>query len=736
MPLQTQTTRPVPSLGELVEHLMRFDGPPDRFLLSLLEIICKTAPATNAAILRPTRDERVDVIAAHPKPEPNQAPVWLAKAVQLAARHIAAPQAVIEPYASPDQLYGQSSGEYLVVAPIRHPDTKTSGRLLAAFRIRAGSDPAAVALRDRLELLTTMMVVYEMRQVMQARSRNLDRLQGAMEVVAAIGEQPRFQAAAMGLCNQVAARWNAERVSLGFHRGRYIKLRAMSHTEKFTRKMKLAQDIESAMEECFDQDAEVVHPAPQDATFVSRAHDDLAVTHGPTTVISLPLRQEGDAVAVLSLERRVEQPWESAEVETLRLMCDLAAPWLTYLHDKDRWFGARWADGVKDGARKLVGPTHTWAKLSAIAVALVLAFLIFAHGEYQVDAPFSFQASTKQLVPAPFDSYLQKLAIVGEDEEGNPIYVTEDTPVRAGQLLAVLDTTRLRREQDTLMSDLTRFQKQAQVAMRDGKTVEKQIAEAEAEKVRARLRLIEYQLQQAEIRAPADGVVIRGDHRQQIGAPVSTGDVLFEIAPLRARPLTLTVANADARRLDPGMGGRITLAHDIALPFAVDRVDAPGEETTTVAVRLLDSEDLQVHEALLRADATGTARLTFDAAAPIENVSYHVGRLNTLEAELEVDEADIGDVAVGDRGSLAAASHPGHYLDFEVVRISPVAEVVEQRNVFRVTVKLLDSNDLSTTRRWAKPGVEGLAKIDKGQRPYIAIWTKDLIEWVRMKLWI
>ena len=74
MPIETQTTQQAPSLGELVEHLMQFDGPPDRFLVALLEIICATAPADNAAILRPVGEERVDVIAAFPKPEANSAP--------------------------------------------------------------------------------------------------------------------------------------------------------------------------------------------------------------------------------------------------------------------------------------------------------------------------------------------------------------------------------------------------------------------------------------------------------------------------------------------------------------------------------------------------------------------------------------------------------------------------------------------------------------------------------------
>ena len=69
----------------------------------------------------------------------------------------------------------------------------------------------------------------------------------------------------MAFCNEIAAQWQCERVSLGFLKGRYVQLKAMSHTEDFSRKMKVVQDIESAMEECLDQDTEILVPAPKES---------------------------------------------------------------------------------------------------------------------------------------------------------------------------------------------------------------------------------------------------------------------------------------------------------------------------------------------------------------------------------------------------------------------------------------------------------------------------------------
>src|SRR5262249_3412523 len=146
------------------------------------------------------------------------------------------------------------------------------------------------------------LALYEMRLTLQRRGIDLQRLKGAYEVLAAVNEHDKLAASAMAFCNQVASRWNAGRVSLGFLKGRYVKARAMSHTEKFSRKSKLVQDIEAAMEESLDQDVEVVQPAAPEATFVARATAELSQRHGPATICTLPFRHRGKPVAAVTLE--------------------------------------------------------------------------------------------------------------------------------------------------------------------------------------------------------------------------------------------------------------------------------------------------------------------------------------------------------------------------------------------------------------------------------------------------
>src|SRR5437763_1639091 len=84
----------------------------------------------------------------------------------------------------------------------------------------------------------------QMQQDLTRRIADLERLRMAIETLSCVNEPTRFTAAAMALCNQLSARWKATRASVGILKGRYVKLAAMSHTEKFTRQMQLVQDIE------------------------------------------------------------------------------------------------------------------------------------------------------------------------------------------------------------------------------------------------------------------------------------------------------------------------------------------------------------------------------------------------------------------------------------------------------------------------------------------------------------
>jgi len=118
--------------------------------------------------------------------------------------------------------------------------------------------------------------------------------------------------------------------------------------------------------------------------------------------------------------------------------------------------------------------------------------------------------------------------------------------------------------------------------------------------------------------------------------------------------------------------------------------------------------------------------------APVKkgDVLFEVTPLESLRAELLVPEDQVFDVAPDQEGYLATVSYPGERIKFVVERVNPMAEVVNDRNVFKVRVRLLER------RSWMRPGMEGVAKISIGERRYIWIWTRRIVNWLRMKFWL
>ncbi len=110
-------------------------------------------------------------------------------------------------------------------------------------------------------------------------------------------------------------------------------------------------------------------------------------------------------------------------------------------------------------------------------------------------------------------------------------------------------------------------------------------------------------------------------------------------------------------------------------------------------------------------------------------VLFEVAPLDGYRIILEVDERDITDAAVGQRGHLTLSALPGDSLPFAVERVTPVASAEDGRNYFRVEARL------EGPTRALRPGMEGVAKIDVDRRRLIWIWTHGLVDWLRLWVW-
>ena len=333
---------------------------PGGFLDALLAAQCRQTHADAAAILRSGPADRSEVLAAYPPPlNPGSLPEWIGKADKPFRKAIKSGRTVTVRQDAASTGDGQSK-RYLMVIPIENQGVV---RAAAAFRIRVQRPHELLLSHARLETTPLLFDHHELQLTANMHLETMNRLRRVLEVLDAINRPTRFLEAAMALCNEIAAWLGCSRVSIGLLEGRCVQVRAMSHTDTFNREMQVVQAIEAAMEECLDQDLEIVHPAAEPAIAASRAAARLSEQHGPSAVLSLPIRQAGDVSAVVTLERPTEQPFDRLEeIEAIRLTVDLCAPRLLDLHQSDRWFGARMASEARQHVGLLLGHEHTGYK--------------------------------------------------------------------------------------------------------------------------------------------------------------------------------------------------------------------------------------------------------------------------------------------------------------------------------------------------------------------------------------
>lgn len=123
--------------------------------------------------------------------------------------------------------------------------------------------------------------------------------------------------------------------------------------------------------------------------------------------------------------------------------------------------------------------------------------------------------------------------------------------------------------------------------------------------------------------------------------------------------------------------------------------------------------------------------LSQSLGAPVERgtILYEVAPLSVFRVILKVDERDVGDIRVGERGNILLSAFPHDPIPFQVEKITPVSTAKEGRNFFRVEAKL-DYNDARL-----RPGLEGVGKIEIERRRYVWIWTHQALDSLRLMLW-
>ncbi|HLL87836.1 MAG TPA: HlyD family efflux transporter periplasmic adaptor subunit [Tepidisphaeraceae bacterium] len=401
-----------------------------------------------------------------------------------------------------------------------------------------------------MQLVAGYFELYSLRRGAEQARTIAQSHQHVLQLATAVGTADGFQAAATGLCNELATRSGATRVALGWVKGRNCKVQALSNTEQFDKKQELVVQLQKAMEECIDQDEPVCFDPTGESSTENVTREALALsrTQGGSTVLSLPLRKGTDVVGVVTLEYPPGQPLGPNVITGLGVAVDLVAPQLHDRYVNDRWLITKAGLSAKSLAEKAVGPKYMISKAIIIASIGLLLFVTFYKPMYRIAAPFQFAAIEKRTISAPFE---------GQIEE---VYKKPGEPVRKGDPLLKLRTDELELKRNEAEKQAYASRKEAEKAYSASltdrtKTADYVIHKAHADEAQAQYDLYDLQIRQALIVSPIDGEVLKGDLADKVGAKVSPQDGLMEVGDLRGLKVRMNVQERDIQRVTAGSNG-------------------------------------------------------------------------------------------------------------------------------------------------------------------------------------
>lgn len=461
----------------------------------------------------------------------------------------------------------ESGGGLLIDAEIE----ESAVHLLHPLRMAEGLQSCLLELRfapnqnlgQQAELWSVLMPlladtprIYQRNRAAHESREDVERMRESLDILAVVNGQRKFAPASMALVNEVASRLEAERACLGWVADPYVRVVAVSGTEKFERKMEILQELEAAMEECRDQDEELVWPAPTNSTAIFRDHGVYARKSESSCLLSVPVRDEGKVVGVLTVERPAPEFTET-EAWGLRVIGDQTAARLSDMKEKSRWFGARWAAQMRKGLSKFLSPRHTWLKFAAIVTSIILLFALLVPFAYRVSATFIMRPDSLAHLPAPYDGFIAEAGVRPGDL------------VQAGDKLLVFDKRELNIQNAETLAEIRRYMAESELAESEGNLAEMRVARAQLNRAQARHDFLSYQLSQAEVKAPFDGVVVQGDLRDRIGAPVRQGEVLLQVSKLDGLFVEISLPERDVDLIRENPTGEIVFSSRPDLQFAI-----------------------------------------------------------------------------------------------------------------------------------------------------------------------
>lgn len=379
-----------------------------------------------------------------------------------------------------------------------------------------------------------------------------------LELQATLLSNANFEESITAFVSQIALKLGLERVSIGIVEHYQTQIKAVSHSTDIEAKHEVNRRLAGAMDEAINQSAVITHPE------IAGSLPRLMLAHAALIkgsnqhACTIPLINNGDIFGAMTFERS-NHLYKKEEILSLENITTLFGP-ILFL----KWRDSRpWYRHVRQDCKVWFQRHFTEAdgrfKLGIYALGLLLIGALFIPLQHNVSATARIEGSIQRALVAPENGYLQHA------------YVRAGDKVKAGQVLAELADEELQLEIRRWQSELAQHENNYNSALAQSDRVQMVINGSKAEEARTQLALAEQKLSRSHITAPFDGVIIKGDLKQLLGAPVQRGDTLLTIAPIESFRLMIEVDERDIAEVSLKKSGKVALISlpGNALPFEV-----------------------------------------------------------------------------------------------------------------------------------------------------------------------
>jgi biotin carboxyl carrier protein len=401
-------------------------------------------------------------------------------------------------------------------------------------------------------------------QETQNPSAQRDEVLNLLHLLIDVYQAKNFNSACYALVNGlVSCSEQVDQAVIGWQEGEYVRIKAISHYDRFEKKTETVKYLETALEEAADQRAAINYPqTASDISLISLAHKQLKAHLDAKQIFSFPLYdQQGEVQASLMLVSW-EKGFSSQLLDAINFISNLLfEPLARQKQKKDFWF-IRASRASRAFLGLMLGRQYVWTKVFTIVILTFLIWGSFTHLPHRVTAVSQLVTDSTQLISAPYDGHLTQVLATSGDQ------------VEAEQVLARLDVQELMLQLAELQAEMQRAQGEVNKARASFNLIDTEIAQARLGQVNARMQRIDYFLNQADIQAPFEGIVVEGERQELLGAPVRKGQVLYRIARIEGLYLTLQVTQEDIDFIRLGSHGDFALISqpDVKYPFEIEQI--------------------------------------------------------------------------------------------------------------------------------------------------------------------